>query len=99
MISRLDFPLYSTQWLAREELLLFEGMEKFGFGNWDKIVKHLGTGKSKAECRDHYKKTYLENKNRLPSKPIIERDPTTLELIIEQPEENSIDFEQSIPAS
>lgn len=34
IINKLDFPLFYDDWKAEEELLLIEGIEKFGFGNW-----------------------------------------------------------------
>jgi len=41
----LNFPLYQEDWTAEEELLLFEGLERFGFGNWHDIAEHIGTDK------------------------------------------------------
>lgn len=34
IISKLNFPLFVEEWTAEEELLMMEGLEKKGFGNW-----------------------------------------------------------------
>ena len=49
----LDFPIFSGDWGADEELLLVEGLEIFGIGNWEQISEHIGT-KNKLECENHY---------------------------------------------
>lgn len=54
VITKLDFPLFSHNWSAKEELLLFEGLEKYGFGNWADISTHIATDKSKQDCKEHY---------------------------------------------
>jgi len=42
IIQKLDFSLLNPSWKAYEELLLFEGLEKYGFGNWKDISMHVG---------------------------------------------------------
>ena len=37
IISKLNFPLFVEEWTAEEELLMMEGLEKKGFGNWQDI--------------------------------------------------------------
>lgn len=59
----LDFPLFDLEWGADEELLLIEGLEMFGIGNWEQISEHLGATKSKYECCLHYVKTYIETQH------------------------------------
>lgn len=59
----LDFPLFDVEWGADEELLLIEGLEMFGIGNWEQISEHLGGTKSKYECCLHYVKTYIETQH------------------------------------
>ena len=34
IINKLNFPTFVDDWTAEEELLLLEGLEKKGFGNW-----------------------------------------------------------------
>jgi len=47
VITKLDFPIFDLKWSAKEELLLFEGLEKYGFGNWIDISSHIATDKTK----------------------------------------------------
>lgn len=42
VINRLDFPLYDHDWTAEEELLLFEGLEKYS-------PPHAGTGSATGQ--------------------------------------------------
>jgi len=85
IINKLKFPLYCNDWTAEEELLLFEGLEKFGFGNWQEISEHIGTGKPKEEIEDHYEQVYLKDgqPDFLPTENLISsRDPNTMELTV-----------------
>eukprot|EP00698_Gefionella_okellyi_P004390 TRINITY_DN14052_c0_g1_i1.p1 TRINITY_DN14052_c0_g1~~TRINITY_DN14052_c0_g1_i1.p1 ORF type:complete len:592 (+),score=133.18 TRINITY_DN14052_c0_g1_i1:95-1777(+) len=59
LIEPSDFPIITREWTADEELLLLEGIETMGFGNWEQIAEHVGT-KSKHKCRKHYIAHYLE---------------------------------------
>jgi hypothetical protein len=34
VMERLDFPIITPEWTAREELSLLEGIETYGIGNW-----------------------------------------------------------------
>ena len=54
VINKLNFPLFVNvsliphhlqDWTAEEELYLFEGLERFGFGNWSDIADHIATDK------------------------------------------------------
>ena len=38
---------------ADEELLLLEGIDIFGLGNWEAVSGHVAT-KGRDECRQHY---------------------------------------------
>lgn len=46
IINKLNFPVFVDNWTAEEELLLLEGLEKKGFGNWQDIAEMLGNEKS-----------------------------------------------------
>ena len=46
--------------------MLFEGMMKYGFGNWGDIAQHLNSGKTARQIRKYYRKYYLLQPNRLP---------------------------------
>ena len=58
----LDFPIFEESWGADEELLLIEGLEVFGMGNWEQIAEHIGT-KNKTECYDHYLNCYINSES------------------------------------
>lgn len=53
IIHRINFELFTKGWTAHEELLLFEGFQQSGFGNWVDISKHVAT-KTKDQCELHY---------------------------------------------
>ncbi|CEG44213.1 transcriptional adapter 2 [Plasmopara halstedii] len=55
----------SNVWMADEELLLLEGIEMFGMGNWKDIAEHVVT-KSEKKCEHHYLTTYLGWKDLMP---------------------------------
>jgi len=46
-------------WSAEEELLLMEGLERKGFGNWQDIAEMIGPEKTKEEIEKHYDDVYL----------------------------------------
>ncbi|KAJ3222191.1 Transcriptional adapter ada2 [Clydaea vesicula] len=56
----LDFPLFDPDWAADEELMLIEGLEMFGLGNWEQISDSMMT-KTKEECAQHYKQIYIDS--------------------------------------
>ncbi len=37
-----------------------EGLEKFGFGNWNDITDHISTNKTKLDVQNHYEHIYLD---------------------------------------
>ncbi len=61
LINKLNFPLFVEDYTAEEELLLLEGLEKKGFGNWADIAEAIGSDKSKEELEKHYDEIYLSN--------------------------------------
>lgn len=60
VIEPLTFPIYVLEWTAQEELLLLEGIEKKGMGNWNDIARVVGS-KNAKECDAHYHRLYLES--------------------------------------
>ncbi|GAA0163252.1 DNA-binding transcription factor [Lithospermum erythrorhizon] len=56
----LSFPLILPDWNADEEMLLLEGIEMYGMGNWAEVGEHVGT-KAKASCIEHYRNAYLNS--------------------------------------
>jgi transcriptional adapter 2-alpha len=60
ILETLDFPIYSIDWYADEELLLLEGLQAFGIGNWEQIAEYIGS-KDKDEVYRHYLDVYVES--------------------------------------
>ncbi|KAF8414247.1 hypothetical protein HHK36_002247 [Tetracentron sinense] len=60
VMDNLSFPLFCPDWNADEEMLLLEGIEMYGLGNWAEVAEHVGT-KSKLQCVDHYTNTYMNS--------------------------------------
>jgi transcriptional adapter 2-alpha len=58
-MDKLNFPIFSPEWKASEELLLLEGIEMYGLGNWVDIAEHVGT-KNGAACEQHYFSSYID---------------------------------------
>lgn len=56
----MQFPLLTSDWSADEEMLMLEGLESLGWGNWEDVSEHITT-KEKDEVREHYAKIYLES--------------------------------------
>jgi transcriptional adapter 2-alpha len=56
-----NFPLFSPEWSIGEELLLIEGIQTFGLGNWGEISDHIGRlgSKTHKECMKHYLDVYM----------------------------------------
>jgi transcriptional adapter 2-alpha len=59
VIDPIKFPVFVHEWSGKEEMLLLEGLLKFGYGNWGCISEHLGSKKNAWECEKHYKQIYL----------------------------------------
>ncbi|CAK68971.1 unnamed protein product (macronuclear) [Paramecium tetraurelia] len=80
IINKLNFPIFVDDWTAEEELLLLEGLEKKGFGNWQDIAEMLGNEKSQEEIAQHYDDIILSEKFRNMTL-LSKRNQDTLELI------------------
>ncbi|CDR97772.1 hypothetical protein, conserved [Babesia bigemina] len=52
-------------WNADAELLLLEGISKFGFGNWNQVAEMVNRrctkNKSATECENHYNEFYIHS--------------------------------------
>ena len=57
--DQLNFPVFTEDWLASDELLLLEGIEMYGIGNWEDIAEHVAT-KTNKQCEEHYFTTYID---------------------------------------
>lgn len=62
IIEQNTYPIFDRDWGADEELLLIQGCETSGLGNWADIADHIGN-RSKEEVAEHYFKIYLESKD------------------------------------
>lgn len=65
VMDNLSFPLICQDWNADEEILLLEGIEMYGLGNWTEVAEHVGT-KNKEQCINHYTALYMNS----PSYPL-----------------------------
>lgn len=61
VIEQNTYPIFSEDWGADEELLLIQGCETFGLGNWQDILDHIGN-RSKDEVAKHYFDVYLNSR-------------------------------------
>ncbi|WCJ35332.1 Transcriptional adapter ADA2 [Euphorbia peplus] len=60
VMDNLSFPLICPDWNADEEILLLEGLEMYGFGNWAEVAEHVGT-KNKSQSISHYHAVYMNS--------------------------------------
>ncbi|ANQ07616.1 Transcrition adapter 2 [Plasmodium coatneyi] len=64
-IPKYDFPLYKLNWSAEEELLLLDGISKYGFGNWEQVADLVNSAakipKTDRQCEKHYYNFYLKS--------------------------------------
>ncbi|KAJ6863969.1 transcriptional adapter ADA2b-like [Populus alba x Populus x berolinensis] len=60
VMDNLSFPLICPDWNADEEILLLEGIEMYGLGNWAEVAEHVGT-KNKETCIKHYNSVYMQS--------------------------------------
>ena len=47
-----DFSPLNNNWSAKELVKLLDGLEQFGYGNWNDVSKYVASNKSALECRD-----------------------------------------------
>ncbi|KAI5074392.1 hypothetical protein GOP47_0010353 [Adiantum capillus-veneris] len=60
VIENLSFSLIHPDWTADEEMLLLEGVETHGLGDWVKVAVHVAT-KTKLQCYNHYMSSYMNS--------------------------------------
>lgn len=63
VIDPLRFPLFEPSWTTKEELLLLEGLQKFGYGNWSSVSEWMSSSKSMTELEKHYHCVYLHSRD------------------------------------
>lgn len=59
IIEQNTYPIFEREWGADEELLLIQGCETYGLGNWQDVADHVGN-RLKDEVAAHYNRIYLE---------------------------------------
>lgn len=62
IIEQNTYPIFEREWGADEELLLIQGCETYGLGNWADIADHIGN-RSKEDVKKHYYDVYLNSKD------------------------------------
>ena len=68
VLDNLQFPIFHSEWTAKEELLLLQGIMKCGMGNWIDISEQYVKSKAPLDCEEHYFTFYYKNKeNNMPS--------------------------------
>ena len=82
VVDNLSFPVYTLDWGADEELLLLEGVEFFGLGNWAKVAEHVG--KHADDCKAHYFAVYVETETFPQPKPTSEMQGVNIRKLIEE---------------
>lgn len=65
VVEQHSYPIFCDDWGADEELLLIDGAQIYGLGNWADIADHIGN-RTKEEVEDHYVKIYIEGKDGTP---------------------------------
>lgn len=60
VIEQHQYPIFDKDWGADEELLLIEGCQTLGLGNWQDVADFI-EGRSKDEVGEHYEKYYLNS--------------------------------------
>lgn len=62
VVEQHAYPIFCEDWGADEELLLIDGAQIYGLGNWADIADHIGN-RTKEEVQKHYIETYVEGKD------------------------------------
>ncbi|TIB87880.1 hypothetical protein E3Q19_03499 [Wallemia mellicola] len=65
VIEQHSYPIFTDDWGADEELLLLEGCQLYGLGNWLDVSGHIGS-RSKEEVAEHYHSVYLASDDCMP---------------------------------
>ncbi|PWN22491.1 hypothetical protein BCV69DRAFT_297779 [Microstroma glucosiphilum] len=62
IVEQHAYPIFSEDWGADEELLLIDGCQTYGLGNWADIADHIGN-RSKEEVEAHYISVFVEGRD------------------------------------
>jgi len=53
------FPILTGNWTSKELFQLLEGLEQFGYGNWNDVSRYVDT-KGPTECRDMVNQSFVD---------------------------------------
>lgn len=59
IVDCLDVPLFTKDWTINDELLMLEGIDKCGVGNWKVISEYMNGSKTPKQLEEHYWETYM----------------------------------------
>lgn len=62
VVEQHAYPIFCDDWGADEELLLIDGAQIYGLGNWADIADHIGN-RTKEEVQEHYIKVFVEGRD------------------------------------
>ncbi|EPQ29357.1 uncharacterized protein PFL1_03112 [Pseudozyma flocculosa PF-1] len=62
VVEQHTYPIFCDDWGADEELLLIDGCQIYGLGNWADIADHIGN-RTKEEVQEHYIRVYVEGRD------------------------------------
>lgn len=57
IVDSLSMPVYTMDWGMDEEMLLLEGIERYGL-HWKQVANHVG--RPAEDCKDHYFSVYID---------------------------------------
>jgi hypothetical protein len=82
VVDCIDIPIFTFDWTISEELLLLEGIDKCGCGNWKTIADYIGN-KTLKQVEEHYWEVYMGVHGQcLPSKTILNDELVSTQSII-----------------
>lgn len=60
IVDDLSMPVYTMDWGIDEEMLLLEGIERYGL-HWKQVANHVG--RPAEDCKDHYFGVYIDTES------------------------------------
>ena len=85
---KLNFPLLTPDWTAKDELQLVQGIMKCGLGNWKDVADQFVKTKTLLEGEEHYYAFYIKSRD--------DKVPKDDEFIIQQGHSNTLSSSQQI---
>lgn len=61
-MDKLDYPIFTKEWSAVDELLLLKGVSQSGIDNWVEMAELLSNRKTGDECNSHFYSFYFKGK-------------------------------------